>query len=356
MRGREQMQQDKRATGRGRFGRGQPSRPPCSAPPPARGAPVRPNFSAMPESLYRPPAIQGSSGGPSGQQATAPQGCFECGDLGHMRRYYPRLWGKVVQQGQQPMISALAAPPPSGGGKTIRGHPSGGQVGRDPGGAAPPVARGQGRGWGRAPARGRERGHPRVIPVIPLANPLGGPNIDEKGEVPAAEPTPTDFLTAPGFQEVMSRGGAQSPTPLSPRHAAAVYQTPSTLPADGAHPVVAVAPQPRPAADGEPFRAGPVDGGGPMFLAGQQCYAGEFIPSTGYSGFFQWVYRPLGQQYAAPQGCFECGDLGHMRRYCPRLWVKAVQQGQQPMISALAVPPTSGGGQTIRGRPRGGVQ
>ncbi|XP_070001944.1 uncharacterized protein [Nicotiana sylvestris] len=46
-----------------------------------------------------------------------------------------------------------------------------------------------------------------------------------------------------------------------------------------------------------------------------------------------------------------------MRRYCPRLWGKAVQQSQQPMISALATPPPPrGGGQTGRGRPRGGGQ
>ncbi|XP_070040761.1 uncharacterized protein [Nicotiana tomentosiformis] len=48
-------------------------------------------FSAMPESSYRPPAIQGSSGGysghrdqTSGQQITVPRGCFECGDLSHL--------------------------------------------------------------------------------------------------------------------------------------------------------------------------------------------------------------------------------------------------------------------------------
>ncbi|XP_070007580.1 uncharacterized protein [Nicotiana sylvestris] len=180
-RGREQIQQDKRARfsgefrgaparGRGHFGRGQPSRSPYSAPPPPpRGAPVRPYFSAIPESSYRPPAIQGSFGGysgphdssdsyfsampeslyrppaiqasssgstrhqgqPSRQQITAPRGCFECGYLGHMMRYCPGFRGKVVQQGQQPMISAPADPPPRGGGQTGRGRPrGGGQAGR----------------------------------------------------------------------------------------------------------------------------------------------------------------------------------------------------------------------------------
>ncbi|XP_070022149.1 uncharacterized protein [Nicotiana sylvestris] len=142
-RGREQMKQDKRARfsgefrgaptrGRGQFGRGQPSMPPYSAPPPARGAPARPYFSAiaMLESSYRPPAIQASSsrstvhqGQPSRQQAAVPWGCFECRDLGHMRRYCPKLWGKAVQQFQQPIILAPTAPPPRGVGQMGRGRP-----------------------------------------------------------------------------------------------------------------------------------------------------------------------------------------------------------------------------------------
>ncbi|XP_070003178.1 uncharacterized protein [Nicotiana sylvestris] len=82
-RGREQIQQDKRAQfsrefrgaparGRGHYKRGQSSRPPYSAPPPPpRGAPVRPYFSAMPESSYCPPAIQGSSGCYSGPHGSS---------------------------------------------------------------------------------------------------------------------------------------------------------------------------------------------------------------------------------------------------------------------------------------------
>ncbi|XP_070005565.1 uncharacterized protein [Nicotiana sylvestris] len=95
-------------------------------------------FNTMPESSYHPPAIQASSSGstghqgqPSRQQAAAPRGCFECRDLGHIRRYCPRLRGKEVQQGQQPMISAPAAPPLRGGGQTGRGRPRGrGHAGR----------------------------------------------------------------------------------------------------------------------------------------------------------------------------------------------------------------------------------
>ncbi|XP_070020539.1 uncharacterized protein [Nicotiana sylvestris] len=181
-RGREKILQDKRAQfsgefrgsparGRGHFGRGHPSRPPYSAPPPPpRGAPIRPYFSAklessyrppaiqgfsggysghqgsssvyfsaMPESSYRPPAIQGSSSGYSGHQAQTSgqqdmvlRGCYECGDQGHMKRTCPRLWGKAVQHGQQPMIPAPVAHPPRGGGQMGRGRPRGrGQSGRD---------------------------------------------------------------------------------------------------------------------------------------------------------------------------------------------------------------------------------
>ncbi|XP_070020798.1 uncharacterized protein [Nicotiana sylvestris] len=94
-------------------------------------------FSAMRESLYRPPAIQGSSSGYSsqqvqalGQQSMAQRSCYECGDSGDMKRFCPRLWGKAVHQGYQPMITAPAIRPPRGGGQAGKGrHRSGGQTG-----------------------------------------------------------------------------------------------------------------------------------------------------------------------------------------------------------------------------------
>ncbi|XP_070020132.1 uncharacterized protein [Nicotiana sylvestris] len=154
-RSREQLQQDMMAQffgefrgaparGRGQFGRGQPNRPPYSTPPPPpRGDPVRPYFSTMPESSYRPLAIEGSSGRysghqgsssgysghqgqASGQQFMAPWGCYECGDPVHIKRIYPRVRGKAVQQGYQPMITAPVVRPPIGGGQVGRGHPRGG--------------------------------------------------------------------------------------------------------------------------------------------------------------------------------------------------------------------------------------
>ncbi|XP_070057031.1 uncharacterized protein [Nicotiana tomentosiformis] len=198
-RGREQMQQDKRdrfsgefrgtpARGRGQFGRGQPSTPPYSSPPPPRGAPAHPYFSDMPESSHRPPSFRGSSNGYSGHQGssssyfsampessyrplaiqasssvlTGHQGrtsgqqiatlrvCFKCGDPGHMRRFCPRLQGKAVQQGQQPMISALAIRPPRGRGQAGRGRPRGG--GQAGGGQSATVQSGGGQP-ASAPAR-----------------------------------------------------------------------------------------------------------------------------------------------------------------------------------------------------------
>ncbi|XP_070030980.1 uncharacterized protein [Nicotiana tomentosiformis] len=108
-----------------------------SAPPPTRGAPARHYFSAIPESTYRPPAIQGSSSGysghqgkTSGQQSTISRGCFECEYLGHVKRFFPRLQGKVEQQDYRPMIIPPAATPavhpPRGGGQVGRGRPRGG--------------------------------------------------------------------------------------------------------------------------------------------------------------------------------------------------------------------------------------
>jgi len=84
--------------GRGQFIRGQSSRSMHLAPQPARSAPARPYYSAIPESTYRPPAIQGSSSGysghrgkTSGQQFFTPRGCFKCGELRHVKRFCPRL-------------------------------------------------------------------------------------------------------------------------------------------------------------------------------------------------------------------------------------------------------------------------
>ncbi|XP_070042750.1 uncharacterized protein [Nicotiana tomentosiformis] len=79
--------------------------------------------------------------------------------------------------------------------------------------------------------------------------------------------------------------------------------------------------------------------------------------SSGYSGP---QGQTVSQRLIAPQSCYECGVPSHIRRFCPRLQGRPVQQGQQPMITAPVTPPAirppTGGGQVGRGRPRGGGQ
>ncbi|XP_070040451.1 uncharacterized protein [Nicotiana tomentosiformis] len=53
--------------------------------------------------------------------------------------------------------------------------------------------------------------------------------------------------------------------------------------------------------------------------------------SGGYSGH---QGQTSGQHSTALRGCYECGDPSHMKKYCPRLRGKAMQQGQHPKITA----------------------
>ncbi|XP_070054174.1 uncharacterized protein [Nicotiana tomentosiformis] len=93
---------------------------------------MRPCFSAIQKSFYRPPTIQGSSNGNSGpqgqtkgQSSSVPRGCYEWGELGHVRRFCPKLRGKAVQQGHQPMINAPTVRPTRDRGQVVRGRPRG---------------------------------------------------------------------------------------------------------------------------------------------------------------------------------------------------------------------------------------
>ncbi|XP_070056428.1 uncharacterized protein [Nicotiana tomentosiformis] len=79
-----------------------------------------------------------------------PRGCYECGDPGHIKRTCPKLQGKAVQQGHQPMIAAPAARPPRGGGQAGRGHPRGGAP---VGGGNPAIAQPDGGQPASTPAR-----------------------------------------------------------------------------------------------------------------------------------------------------------------------------------------------------------
>ncbi|XP_070046823.1 uncharacterized protein [Nicotiana tomentosiformis] len=76
--------------------------------------------------------------------------------------------------------------------------------------------------------------------------------------------------------------------------------------------------------------------------------------SNGYSGH---PGQTQGHQSSAPRDCYQCGELGHMMRFCPKHRGKAVQQGHQPMsTSPVAAPPVwsaRGGGQVNSGLPRG---
>ncbi|XP_070029749.1 uncharacterized protein [Nicotiana sylvestris] len=61
----------------------------------------------------------------------------------------------------------------------------------------------------------------------------------------------------------------------------------------------------------------------------------------------------------APGSCYECGEMGHMRRQCPRRLASSSQQRDQsstsvPVTSSSPTQPTRGGGQSARGCPRGG--
>ncbi|XP_070041049.1 uncharacterized protein [Nicotiana tomentosiformis] len=95
---------DASSGGRARFGRGHSSRPAYHAPPPNRGFFMQSLFNALPaQSSHRAPVIQGSSvpgscGGYSSSHGStqAPQsfsvrGCYECGYLGHVRKYCPHF-------------------------------------------------------------------------------------------------------------------------------------------------------------------------------------------------------------------------------------------------------------------------
>ncbi|XP_070039304.1 uncharacterized protein [Nicotiana tomentosiformis] len=97
----------------------------------------------------------------------------------------------------------------------------------------------------------------------------------------------------------------------------------------------------------------------------------HFLSASPTPGAFSGQSRRPGQsqfqQPHLPRACFECGDISHMVRDCPRLRRGAppqtaqaprISQGSQTMVAALiAAPPAPlarGGCQEARGHPRGG--
>ncbi|XP_070050253.1 uncharacterized protein [Nicotiana tomentosiformis] len=83
------------------------------------------------------------------------------------------------------------------------------------------------------------------------------------------------------------------------------------------------------------------------------------LPVPGSSSSYSGSRGPT--QYLPPlfvKGCFDCGDLGHMKRNCPRLLGGPAQQRSQVAAPALVnsppAQPERGGAQTAKGRSRGG--
>ncbi|XP_070045526.1 uncharacterized protein [Nicotiana tomentosiformis] len=93
-------------------------------------------------------------------------------------------------------------------------------------------------------------------------------------------------------------------------------------------------------------------------------------PSTLRAPSVQGSYIPgLSSSYSGSRGspqnlppffemkCYECGELGHVRKYCPRHTQGLVQQRSQATTSAPVAPrpaqPARVGAQSARGRPRG---
>lgn len=99
------------------------------------------SFNSLLVSLYRALSIQDSSNGYMGhqgqiqvQQPPSSRGCYEYGELGHVRRYCPRLAGGAAPQISQSVVSALVVSSPTQsdreGGHVAKGRPrGGGQVG-----------------------------------------------------------------------------------------------------------------------------------------------------------------------------------------------------------------------------------
>ena len=57
---------------------------------------------------------------------------------------------------------------------------------------------------------------------------------------------------------------------------------------------------------------------------------------------------------ASRRGCFECGDMGHFVRDCPRTRRGGLHQGSQASTSRVAQPPARGGAQNGRGSSHSG--
>ena len=62
------------------------------------------------------------------------------------------------------------------------------------------------------------------------------------------------------------------------------------------------------------------------------------IVRGGNSGKSGYSHKP-----ASRRGCFECGDIGHFVRDCPRTRCGGLHQGSEALTSTAAQPPARGG-------------
>ncbi|XP_019231642.1 PREDICTED: uncharacterized protein LOC109212445 [Nicotiana attenuata] len=135
------------------------------------------------------------------------------------------------------------------------------------------------------------REHPRAVPVAPPAEPPGNPTIEEQGEAGL-------FLADPAIPQ--AGGGAQTPTAQAHGHVAAG----SSSGHSGTQ-----------GSFGSYSSATPEGSYRPPAISGS---SGRY---SGHQG------QAFGQQAMVPRVCYECGDPSHLKRTCPRLRGKAVQQG-----------------------------
>ncbi|XP_070046156.1 uncharacterized protein [Nicotiana tomentosiformis] len=114
--------------GRGTYGRGHPPRTFYSALQVSHGVsgsygPImpysrQPAFSTHPAYISAPPLQSHYDDYPTRlgllqvQQPRQQDGCYECGNIGHIRRYCPRLSSNRSQQDSRAIIPAPVAPPP----------------------------------------------------------------------------------------------------------------------------------------------------------------------------------------------------------------------------------------------------
>ncbi|XP_069154563.1 uncharacterized protein [Solanum lycopersicum] len=110
------------------------------------------------------------------------------------------------------------------------------------------------------------------------------------------------------------------------------------------------------AASGVPFQK-VVDAAKEFYLIRREGFKQREGKRTRYSGDYggapprsrSYLGRGSSHQPAPRRGCFECGDMGHFVRDCPRTRRGGLHQGSQASNSRVVQPPAGGGAQNGRG-------